>query len=258
MINEETHNYQSDLSLAWKKAEITAKIIGAIAVPTILGFGGWIINDNINRRELDAKYVDIAAKALQLDQLSDPFDQSSVRDWAFKIINKYTDNNTKILDSAKIQLVDWFTFIGGNDSGKPDYRIFLCESNQNNSKAKEIGNYLIKKMTSSYDLDQSGKKEYQVGWIQSDIWTDENRQEYPLITNESIKERITIIANKKTDNYNPKGKYNKRVKNWINAVNARLQNDDDPSTNELTIKEINDDKKTISDPTEIIICLPSS
>jgi hypothetical protein len=113
-------------------------------------------------------------------------------------------------------------------------------------------------MTSSYDLDQSGKKEYQVGWIQSDIWTDENRQEYPLITNESIKERITIIANKKTDNYNPKGKYNKRVKNWINAVNARLQNDDDPSTNELTIKEINDDKKTISDPTEIIICLPSS
>jgi hypothetical protein len=158
MINEETKNYQSHLSLAWKKAEITAKIIGAIAVPTILGFGGWIINDNINRRELDAKYVDIAAKALQLDQLSDPFDQSSVRDWAFKIINKYTDNNTKILDSAKIQLVDWFTLI--ITFSKKHFSIFFA-------------GYFI-------------------------LWKS------------------------------------------------------------LTIKEINDDKKTNSDPTEIIICLPSS
>lgn len=255
MSTEPENKQKSDLPLGWKKAEIVASILASIALPLILGFGGWWVNKSINERELRVKYIDIAAKVLQLDQLSSKIDQSSVRDWAFQIINN-NSQDTPIADSAKIQLTDWFTFIGGNDDSKPDYKIFLCESNISNSKAKAIGTNLIKKMIDSYDV-ESNKQIYQVGWIETDVWTDKNNiGKNPLLTSESLKGKITIIANPKVDNYNPQGKHYKRIHNWIKAVNARLNNDDDQDTKELKTEEVNDDKKTTSNPTEIIICFP--
>jgi hypothetical protein len=273
-MNIEPENKQkSDLPLGWKKAEIVASILASIALPLIVFFGGaWVnnsinerelrVNNSINERELRAKYIDIAAKVLQLDQLHDTMDQVSVRDWAFKVINKYSNDENKevinLVDPAKNQSAEWFTNIEGIDE-KTDFKVFLCESNwKDNTKkggAKEVGNDLIRKMTNTYGINENGKRIYQMGWIKTDVWTDEDSKkeliENPSLkmNNESLKGKITILAKKDSDHY--KVKSDRRIDSWVKAVNARLKNEKKTFELQQEIVNVKD-----ANPIKIIICIP--
>ncbi|MEQ3726057.1 MAG: hypothetical protein ABNH38_01415 [Tateyamaria sp.] len=65
------------------KIEKVAKIVSVVALPLVVGIGGWWIQDALSRRDTDQDYVELA-----ISILSKPQDetQTDLREWAASLL----------------------------------------------------------------------------------------------------------------------------------------------------------------------------
>lgn len=79
------HRHESEKKSWWDRIEQFAKIVSIVAVPVILGFGGWWIQDAVSRRSVNKDYVQLAISILTKSEKEiDP----SLRAWAVKLLNQ--------------------------------------------------------------------------------------------------------------------------------------------------------------------------
>ena len=70
----------------WAKAESISKVLSAIAIPIVIAFGGWWIQNSITKQSISKDYVTLAIGILEKSKSE--IDQS-LRDWAVDLLAEY-------------------------------------------------------------------------------------------------------------------------------------------------------------------------
>ena len=65
--------------------EKLAKILSLVAVPVLLGIGGWALQDALSKRNVDQQYVSLA-----LSILKEPKSDELLRTWAVELLNEHS------------------------------------------------------------------------------------------------------------------------------------------------------------------------
>lgn len=83
MPNEELKG----ISPCWHKAQITANIIGAIAIPIVIAIFTFVYSDSFKKRETGVRYVELAVGILR----EEPKPKThALRKWAVEVLGKYS------------------------------------------------------------------------------------------------------------------------------------------------------------------------
>ena len=95
----------------WEMAERISKTLSMIAIPVVLAFGGWIIQQRLQDQTLNRDYVQLAVSILKEPQ--DSKMDGDMRTWAVQLLNdnsptKFNPHVADQLKSGTIQLPDTF------------------------------------------------------------------------------------------------------------------------------------------------------
>jgi hypothetical protein len=85
---------------SWDKADIVIKIFATLLVPLLLAFAGIYFDNAMKEKErlqknkeISLKYIEIAVGILNAKPTND---NQSLRDWAIKTINKYSETKLSL------------------------------------------------------------------------------------------------------------------------------------------------------------------
>jgi hypothetical protein len=85
----------------WEALERISKTLSIFAIPVVLGFGGWIIQQRLQNQTVSRDYVQLAVSILKepKDSKIDP----EMRDWAVQLLNENspTKFNQRVVDQLK-------------------------------------------------------------------------------------------------------------------------------------------------------------
>lgn len=85
----------------WEALERISKTLSIFAIPVVLGFGGWIIQQRLQNQTVSRDYVQLAVSILKepKDSKIDP----QMRDWAVQLLNENspTKFNQHVVDQLK-------------------------------------------------------------------------------------------------------------------------------------------------------------
>lgn len=98
------------LSPTWKKIRILSTILTSIIIPLTAIIIGNNYSTALKQREIQAKYVELAINILN----SRTTDNVKTKDWAFRIINEYSDIKIDSLTKDEIIKNEFLSSIGQN------------------------------------------------------------------------------------------------------------------------------------------------
>lgn len=95
----------------WEMVERISKTLSMIAIPVVLAFGGWIIQQRLQDQTLNRDYVQLAVSILKEPQ--DSKMDGEMRTWAVQLLNdnsptKFNPHVADQLKAGTIQLPDTF------------------------------------------------------------------------------------------------------------------------------------------------------
>jgi hypothetical protein len=142
----------------WEKSKIIANWIAVIAIPIILGIGGFLINTSIKNKESRTKLLEIATNILSTEPKQSDFDKS-LRIWAFDII-QYSSPVTMNNEIRKYLEANPLPSIVSNMN--QDVGIILnqidTKIDRNNPQEMAFGNLVTDAILESYRVfDERGK-----------------------------------------------------------------------------------------------------
>lgn len=96
----------------WETVERLARTLSIVAIPVVLGIGGWVIQQRIQNQAVSRDYVQLAVSILKEPESSN-IDQD-MRAWAVQLLNdnsptRFTPKFTEQLKSGEAQLPQSFT-----------------------------------------------------------------------------------------------------------------------------------------------------
>jgi hypothetical protein len=73
----------------WEVVESTSKIIAALAIPVVLGVGGWLIQSTVSQQSVSKDYVSLATSILQKKREVNEDDSArGLRTWAVELLKR--------------------------------------------------------------------------------------------------------------------------------------------------------------------------
>lgn len=96
----------------WETIERISKTLSIVAIPIVLGFGSWIIQQRLQNQTINRDYVQLAVSILKEPQGPNPDRQ--MRDWAVKLLNensptKFNQEVAQQLTSGNAKLPENFS-----------------------------------------------------------------------------------------------------------------------------------------------------
>jgi hypothetical protein len=73
---------------AWDKAQSLATIVSLLAVPTVLAWGGWRIQERVAEQATKREYVQLAVSILRELPNKENKEAQSLRTWAIALVDK--------------------------------------------------------------------------------------------------------------------------------------------------------------------------
>lgn len=94
----------------WETIERISKTLSIVAIPIVLGFGSWIIQQRLQNQTINRDYVQLAVSILK----EGPKTDQQMRDWAVKLLNensptKFNQEVAKQLTSGNAKLPENFS-----------------------------------------------------------------------------------------------------------------------------------------------------
>ena len=88
----------------WDKAQSLATIVSLLAVPTVLAWGSWRIQERIAEQSTKREYVQIAVGILNQSQQPVTPDERAMRGWAVNILELHAP--VKLTKEAREKLLN--------------------------------------------------------------------------------------------------------------------------------------------------------
>jgi hypothetical protein len=87
----------------WDKAQSLATIASLLAVPMVLAWGGWLVQERLAEQATKREYVEAALEILRTPTAEDSADSRALRVWAVDVVDQFAP--VKLSEAARDELM---------------------------------------------------------------------------------------------------------------------------------------------------------